>query len=70
MAIERVVKCDFCGEFVPLADRRRVAVRADDQRPESAEYIDVCVPCRSVPVSSVIELADKKRPEMADGSPA
>lgn len=70
MAIERVVKCDFDGAFVPLADRRRVAVRRDEDRPESAEYVDVCVPCRKRPLSDLIELADKNRPVMDDGSPA
>ncbi len=71
MAIERVVKCDFCGELVPLADRRRVGVRRDEDRPESAEYVDVCVPCRKRPAADLIELADAKRPvEDGDGSPA
>lgn len=66
MAIERVVRCDFDGDLVPLADRRRVAVRRDEDRPESAEYVDVCVTCRKRPLSDLIELADKHRPE--DGS--
>ena len=68
MAIERVVRCDFCGEFVALEDRRRVAVRRDEDRPESAEYVDVCVPHRKLTLAELIEFADKQRPEMADGT--
>jgi hypothetical protein len=63
MAIERVVKCDFDGELVPLADRRRVAVRRDEDRPESAEYVDVCVPCRKRPLSDLIDFAEAQRPK-------
>jgi hypothetical protein len=70
MAIERVVRCDFDGEFVALADRRRVAVRRDEDRPESAEYVDVCLACRKRPLSELIDLADSKRPLDGNGTPA
>ena len=68
MAIERVVRCDFCGEFVSKEDRRRLAVRRDEDRPESAEYVDVCVPHQKLTLAELINYADGRRPEMADGT--
>lgn len=68
MAIERVVRCDFDGEYVSLEDRRRIAVRRDEDRPESAEYIDVCLSCRKRPIADLVEFAEKHRPKDADGN--
>lgn len=71
MAVERVVRCDFCGEFVAHPDRRRVGVRRDEDRPESAEYVDACLGCRkTVTLGQAIDLADANRPVMADGTAA
>ena len=70
MAIERVVRCDLCGDLVALPDRRRVAVRRDEDRPESAEYVDVCVGHRNATVAMILEYADAHRLVMADGTPS
>lgn len=67
MAIERVVRCDICGEYVAKEDRRRLAVRRDEDRPESAEYVDVCVEHRKATLADLIDWADAHRVEVDYG---
>ena len=70
MAIETVrkLRCDLCGEYVPLTDRRRLGVRRDEDRPEETEWVDACGPCRNRPhaLDEVIVVAEKRWTE-ADG---
>jgi len=71
MAIERVVRCDSCGEYVKLEDRRRIGVRRDEDRPESADWVDLCPQCRDKHnVTWLVFYAETHRPEDGNGDPA
>ena len=68
MAIEHVrkLRCDLCGEYETLTERRRFGVRRDEDRPEDTQWVDVCKPCRERPhaLDAVIVVAEKR---WADG---
>ena len=53
MSIEKVYKCDLCGEFRQREQLVRLGVRLLDERPEDAENVDACLACRDRPVSDV-----------------
>ena len=63
MAVEKVWKCDLCGEFVHPDAVRRLAVRKVSDRPEDADNVDVGPECYSKPVGDVLILAGDKRAE-------
>ena len=76
MAIEELVRCDMCGEYIAKQERTRaaavagmtaVALRRNQDRPESAEYLDVGPCCHDRPIGELIKLADSRRPEDASG---
>ena len=61
MAVEKVWKCDLCGEFVSTDVLRRLGVRTVEDRPEMAEWVDVGPECHERPLSDVLVLAAEKR---------
>ena len=63
MAVEKVWKCDLCGEYAKATEVRRVHVRRTADRPEDAEVIDVGPECHGRTVSDVLVLANSKRAE-------
>jgi hypothetical protein len=67
MAVEKVYKCDLCGEFVPRDALRRLGVRTLDDRPEDADQVDVGPCCHSRPVSDVILHGAELRRVAVDG---
>lgn len=61
MAVEKVWKCDLCGEFAHKDAIRRLAVRTVADRPEDADWVDVGPCCYQQPVSDVLTLAAEQR---------
>lgn len=57
MAVEKVYKCDLCGEYAHKDALRRLGVRTYADRPEAAEVIDVGPCCYLKPVSVVLDAA-------------
>lgn len=54
MSVEKVYKCDLCGEYVHRDVVRRLAVRTMDDRPEDADNVDVGPCCYQRPVNDVL----------------
>lgn len=54
MSVEKVYKCDLCGEFRERPALMRLGVRGLDDRPEDADNVDVCADCHGKPVSDVM----------------
>ena len=67
MAVEKVYKCDLCGEFVHKDALRRVGVRTIDDRPDAADWVDVGPCCYSRPLSDVILHAARQREVAENG---
>ena len=61
MAVEKVWKCDLCGEFVPRDALRRLGVRTVDDRPDAADWVDIGPECHERPVSDVLVIAAEQR---------
>ena len=61
MAVEKVWKCDLCGEFVHKDLLRRVAVRTVEDRPDAADWVDIGPECHQRPVSELLVLAAEQR---------
>ena len=70
MAVEKVYKCDLCGEFVQRGELMRLGVRKMDDRPEDADLVDVGPCCGERPVIGVIAHAKRTREEILNGEPA
>jgi hypothetical protein len=47
MAVEKVYKCDLCGEFVQHHDLKVIRVGLLEDRPEDAERLDIGPECHS-----------------------
>ena len=67
MAVEKVYKCDLCGEFTDRAELRRLAVRTLEDRPEDADMVDVGPCCKDRPVSDVLAHGAELRRVAVDG---
>ena len=61
MAVEKVWKCDLCGEFVGTASLRRVGVRTVEDRPDAADWVDVGPCCHDALLSVVLTQAGLQR---------
>lgn len=68
MAVEKVYKCDLCGEHVARDALRRLSVRTLDDRPEDGDNVDVGPECRGQPVGYVIDHGTELRREIVDGT--
>ena len=67
MAVEKVWKCDLCGEFVHQDALRRLGVRTLDDRPEDADIVEVGPCCWGRPVNDVILHAAEQREALRHG---
>jgi hypothetical protein len=67
MAVEKVYRCDLCGEFVQRAQLARLGVRGLDDRPEDADLVDVGPCCTGKPVSDVLAVARDGRQQVTGG---
>jgi len=70
MAVEKVYKCDLCGEFVQRDELVRFGVRWLADRPEDADTVEVGPCCGERPVIDVIAHAKRVREEIVNGVPA
>jgi hypothetical protein len=61
MAVEKVYKCDLCGEFVPKDALRRLGVRALADRVEDTDWVDVGPECHGATVLAVFDHAERLR---------
>lgn len=61
MAIERVYKCDLCGEFVAKPDVRRIGVRITEDRPDNADWLEVGPCCRKRELGDLLDKAEEQR---------
>ena len=60
MAVEKVYKCDLCGEFVPKANLSTVRVGDRGMRDEDYETVDVGPECSERPVRELLAHAADK----------
>ncbi len=67
MSVEKVYKCDLCGEYAQRGGLSRLGVRTLDDRPEDAENVDVCARCGDRPVGEVLAAAAGMRQEVTAG---
>ena len=67
MSVEKVYKCDLCGEYRTRGDLMRLGVRGLDDRPEDVDNVDVGTCCRDKPVSDVIVLGQDLRRVAVNG---
>jgi hypothetical protein len=67
MAVEKVYKCDLCGEFVERGELVRLGVRKLDDRPEDADTVDVGPCCGEKPIVDVIAHGAELRRVAVDG---
>ena len=61
MAVEKVWKCDLCGEFVSTNALRRVGVRTVEDRPDAADWVDIGPECHGRPLSELLTIAAEQR---------
>lgn len=67
MAVEKVYRCDLCGEFVDRKELKRLGVRGLDDRPEDSDTVDVGPCCGEKPVLDVIAHGAELRRVAVDG---
>lgn len=67
MAVEKVYRCDLCGEFVERGELKRLGVRGLDDRPEDADNVDVGPCCGEKPIVDVIAHGTELRRVAVDG---
>jgi hypothetical protein len=67
VAVEKVYRCDLCGEQVERGELVRLGVRKLDDRPEDADVVEAGPCCGQRPVLDVIALATRVRAEIFDG---
>lgn len=68
MAVEKVYRCDLCGEYVAKDALVRLGVRKLDDRPEDADSVDVGPCCYGdKPIVDVILHGAELRRETVDG---
>lgn len=61
MAVEKVYKCDLCGEFVPQGKLRVLRVGLVEDRPEICERIDVGPECATRLIAEVFTQFETSR---------
>ena len=61
MAVEKIWKCDLCGEFTPAGTLRRVAVRLISDRPDGADWVDVGEECHGKLIGDLLAVAAEER---------
>ena len=67
MAVEKVYRCDLCGEYVTRDALKRAGVRGLDDRPEDADTVDIGPCCHTRPVADLLIHAAQLRREIIDG---
>lgn len=67
MAVEKVYRCDLCGEFVERGELVRLGVRRLDDRPEDADMVDVGPCCGMKALLDVIAHGAELRAVAVDG---
>ena len=60
MAVEKVYKCDLCGEFADLRQSSVLRAGKRDWRPEDCVVIDIGPCCAGKPVSDVLAVAAER----------
>jgi hypothetical protein len=60
VAVEKVYKCDLCGEFTARETLMVVRVGMPDDRPEDAERIDVGPECRGRLVGELLTVYEDR----------
>lgn len=63
MSVEKVYKCDLCGEFRKRDQLIRLGVRTLDDRPEDANNVDVCSTCYDKPVGDAVAIGQDMQRE-------
>jgi hypothetical protein len=67
VAVEKVYRCDLCGEMVARDQLVRLGVRRLDDRPEDADMVEVGPCCGQRPVLDVIAHGEGLRRVAVDG---
>jgi len=67
MAIEKVYKCDLCGEFITKFEVRRVGVRIIEDRPDNADWLEVGSCCYERRLGDLMDKAAEQRRQVEDG---
>jgi hypothetical protein len=67
VAVEKVYRCDLCGEMVERGQLVRLGVRKLDDRPEDADVVEVGPCCGQRPVLDVIAHGEGLRRVAVDG---
>lgn len=60
MALEKVYKCDLCGEFTDKNKSSVLRVGKRDWRPEDCVVLDIGPCCTEKPVSDVLAVAAER----------
>jgi hypothetical protein len=67
VAVEKVYRCDLCGEMVARDQLVRLGVRRLDDRPEDADMVEAGPCCGQRPVLDVIAHGEGLRRVAVDG---
>ena len=67
MAVEKVYRCDLCGELVERGELVRAGVRKLDDRPEDADNVDVGPCCGEKPIVDLVAHGTELRRVAVDG---
>jgi len=57
MAVEKVYKCDLCGELVPRGQLTVIRAGTPDDRPEDATRVDAGPECHGRPIADLLATA-------------
>lgn len=67
MAVEKVFRCDLCGEYVAAADVRVLRVGTTADRPEACDRVDTGPECDSRPIGDALANAAAFRKQHDSG---
>jgi hypothetical protein len=67
MSVDKVFRCDICGEIRQRGELVRLGARLMDERPEDADNVDVCGDCQARPIAEVVGVMASMRAEVMIG---